>query len=106
MSADVLVMLTEIAEKRVAERLRERVVERMVEQLEREVVDPARMPSTEKAALAMIRGVADELRVAGEELERAAAHLKQAGLGPSASRVHVAAQRAESLASELVPRRA
>lgn len=106
MSVDSLVMLTEDAEKRVAERLRERVVERIAEHLEREVSDPTRMPRTETAALAMIRGVADELRLAGQELERAAQHMKQAGLGPSASRAHVAAQRAESFANELVPRRA
>ena len=64
------------------------------------------MPRTEKAALAMIRGVADELRHAGLELAIAARVLKDHGHGVPATRAHQAAQRAESLANELVPQRA
>lgn len=99
-------MLTEVAEKRVSERLRERIVERIVEQIEREVRDPHGMPRTEKAALAMIRGIADELRIAGRELAAAAQTLKNHGHGLPASRAHQAARRAEDLANELVPQRA
>lgn len=101
-----LVMLTEAAEKRVAERLRERVVERIADHIEREVQDPARMPRTEQAALALIRGVAEELRKAGQELAVAARVLKDNGYGLPANRAHQAAQRAESMANELVPQRA
>lgn len=101
-----LEMLTVEAEKRVAARLRERVIDRIVQQIEREVTDPSAIPRTEKAALAMIRGVADELRIAGQELQVAAAVLKREGIGAAASRAHLAAQRADTHANELVPQRA
>src|SRR6478735_297853 len=44
-----------------------------------------RLPSTEQAAIALIRGTADELRAAGLALDKAAEVLRAAGQGFAAS---------------------
>ena len=53
------------------------------------------LDATERAALTMLRGAAEELRAAALSLQVAAAHLKdEPGKGYRASRAHVAAKRA------------
>lgn len=105
--ADQAVDLVTEAERRVGAAIRERAIQHIADALEQaHFPEASRMPRTEKAALAMIRGIADELRLAAQQLEAAAKAMKEGGLVLPANRAHQAAQRAESLANELVPQRA
>lgn len=107
MEANAITTLVDEAESVIGTAVRDRVVQHLVSKLEREQFpEMARRPRTEQQALAMIRGVATELRQAGKALALAAQQLNDAGKGRPASLAHQAAQRAEHLANELVPEHA
>jgi hypothetical protein len=107
MEGNAITALVDDAESAIGTAVRARVVHHLVSKVERErFPEMARTPRTEQQALAMIRGVATELRQAGKALALAALQLNDAGKGRPANLAHQAAQRAEHLANELVPEHA
>lgn len=100
---DEITELTDRAVYAVGERLRERIVLRIGEQIYQELRQglPIEMPSSEHAALEMMKAIARQLHQAGVALGRAAADLKHAGKGVQANQAHLASRAALQAANEI-----
>jgi hypothetical protein len=98
------VALTEAAEAAVAQRWLDRIVFRLAEQIDRELRQGLALsvPTSEEQALGIIKGVAADLRAASQALFKAADDLKRVGKGYQASQAHLAAQRANQAAEDLI----
>ena len=94
------------AEERVAIHWQQRIIQRLAESRMKELRDglPIPLPSSEQAAMSIIRGMADALKQSGLALEKAAKDLKDAGKGISANAAYSAGQKAKRHAEELVGR--
>ena len=94
------------AEERVAIHWQQRIIQRLAESRMKELRDglPIPLPSSEHAAMSIIRGMADALKQSGLALEQAAKVLKDKGLGIPANAAYSAGQKAKRHAEELVGR--
>ena len=94
------------AEERVSKHWQERIIQRLAESRMKELRDglPIPLPSSEHAAMSIIRGMADALKQSGLALEQAAKVLKDKGLGIPANAAYSAGQKAKRHAEELVGR--
>jgi len=73
---------------------------RLAEKADRHIVGAAKF-STEQQAMQVVRGFAEELRVAGAALEEAARALVPAGRVPAGQRAHAASKRALQAAQQV-----
>lgn len=83
------------------DRWRARAVYHLEQKLDRELRERPRL-DTDQAALAMVKGVARELQVAGQALAGAAKRMKDKGDAVGASQTHQAAMRALEAAHALL----
>lgn len=99
-----IVALTADAEDQVAQHWRDRIVTRIAESIDRELREglPMQAPSSEEQALAIVKGVAGELREAANSLFYAAGVLKACGKAYQASQTHQSGQRALKVAEDLI----
>lgn len=102
--SNLILSLTEEAERAVTERWQQRIIARIADQVESELREglPLAAPDSEKAALGIIKGVAGDLRAASQALFVAAEQLKRAGRAFQASQAHQAGRQAAEAAEGLI----
>lgn len=92
------------AEHAITEHWQQRIVHRLQEALLRESREglPIPLPTSEQAAMSIIRQMGAALLESGAALEQAAQHLKHASRGSQASAAYVAGVKAKRYARELI----